>query len=95
MIKCLKLDATININQELSDRIYNSKILLNSSYLLNEITEKLPIGSGKSKSIKYIFKVLDNSNQRFEEYPIIYKKGDDLRKDHVMLQIIKIIQKVF
>lgn len=71
MIKCLKSDATININQELSGRIY------------------------KSKPIKYVLKVSNNSHQSFEEYPIIFKKGDDLRKDHVMLQIIKLIQKVF
>ena len=95
MIKFLKSDATININQEISEKIYNSKILLNSSYLLNEITEKLPIGNGKSKPIKYVLKVSNNSHQSFEEYPIIFKKGDDLREDYVMLQIIKLIQKVF
>jgi len=70
---------------------------LNSSYFLNDIQikRKLEIGNGQSKPFKFVLKVSNTSHQSFEEYPIIYKKGDDLRKDHVMLQIIKIIQKVF
>jgi phosphatidylinositol kinase/protein kinase (PI-3 family) len=70
---------------------------LNSSYFLNDIQidKKSHIGDGKSKPSKYVLKVSNKSHQSFEEYPVLFKKGDDLRKDHVMLQIIKLIQKVF
>jgi phosphatidylinositol kinase/protein kinase (PI-3 family) len=91
-MECLKNHEYFNENLDLK----NSKILLDSNYVLNDIQiqKREVIKKGTSEPIKYTLKVSDNDHQKFEEYPIIFKEGDDLRKDHLMLQVIKLIQKV-
>ena len=46
------------------------------------------------KPIEYVLSVISKINNNNEEYRILYKKGDDLRKDFYIMQSLELIKKV-
>jgi hypothetical protein len=43
--------------------------------------------------VEYILSVISKTNNE-KEYPILYKSGDDLRKDYLIFQSLELIKKV-
>ncbi len=50
--------------------------------------------STKSESTEHVLTVLSKLNKQEEEYKILYKKGDDSRKDFLIFQSLELIKKV-
>jgi hypothetical protein len=50
--------------------------------------------STKSKPTEYVLTVLSKLNDQEKEYKILYKNGDDSRKDFLIFQSLELIKKV-
>ena len=44
--------------------------------------------------VEYVLSVISKTNNEEVEYPILYKNGDDLRKDYLIFQSLELIKKV-
>ena len=60
-----------------------------------EFDKTIILETGKTRPVKYVLKVISKSNieRREEEYRVLYKKGDDLRKDFLIFQSLELIKK--
>ena len=74
----------------------NLKLLIDYKYKLVKILSHSQKFATAKMPTKYVLQVKDTTNEgdKLEEYPILLKKGDDLRKDSLMLQAVILVGKV-
>ena len=91
-LKCLT--SELDYNQLIQQQQLNIPFLLDMSLSFKSLLleKTMVIEKSKNKPKRFESRVIDNANEI--PFLFLYKTGDDLRKDHVILQAITLIKQV-